>query len=113
MIEVRRIEHGSPVFEVVVREGKGATRHHVTMSRETCERLTAGKHNARALSRERDGDLALFPRVRAGDATLPFAVLTDESKAGGLPTCGMHRGTEVCANVPQAEAPARREERQL
>ena len=45
MIEVRRItEHGSPVFEVVVREGKGATRHHVTMSRETCERLTAGKH---------------------------------------------------------------------
>jgi hypothetical protein len=45
MIEVRRItEHGSPVFEVVVREGKGETRHHVTMSRETCERLTAGKH---------------------------------------------------------------------
>jgi hypothetical protein len=35
MIEVRRItEHGSPVFEVVVREGKGETRHHVTMSRE-------------------------------------------------------------------------------
>jgi hypothetical protein len=32
------------VFEVVVREGKGETRHHVTMSRETCERLTAGKH---------------------------------------------------------------------
>jgi len=27
MIEVRRItEHGSPVFEVVVREGKGETR---------------------------------------------------------------------------------------
>jgi len=45
MIEVRRItEHGSAVFEVVIREGKGETRHHVTMSRETCERLTAGKH---------------------------------------------------------------------
>ena len=31
-------------FEVIVREGKGETRHDVTMSRETCERLTAGKH---------------------------------------------------------------------
>jgi hypothetical protein len=27
---------------VVVREGKGETRHHVTMAR--CDRLTAGKH---------------------------------------------------------------------
>jgi len=45
MIEVRRTaEHDSLVFEVVVREGKGETRHHVTMSREMCERLTAGKH---------------------------------------------------------------------
>jgi hypothetical protein len=45
LIHVRRIaEHASPVFEVVVREGKSETRHHVTMSRETCERLTAGKH---------------------------------------------------------------------
>jgi hypothetical protein len=45
MIEVRRTSEGDPLeFEVVVREGKGATRHHVTMARETCDRLTAGKH---------------------------------------------------------------------
>ena len=45
MIEVRRISEGGALdFEVVIREGEGETRHHVTMSRETCERLTAGKH---------------------------------------------------------------------
>ena len=45
MIEVQRTgEHGSFIFEVVVREGKCETRHRVTMSREMCERLTAGKH---------------------------------------------------------------------
>ena len=45
MIEVRRLsEDGRLDFEVVVREGQGETRHHVTISRETCERLTAGKH---------------------------------------------------------------------
>jgi hypothetical protein len=45
MIHVRRTaEHPALVFEVVVREGKGETRHHVTMSQEMCERLTAGKH---------------------------------------------------------------------
>ena len=45
MIEVRRIsEDGALDFEVVVREGEGETRHHVTMSPEMCERLTAGKH---------------------------------------------------------------------
>jgi hypothetical protein len=45
MIEVRRISEGGPLsFEVVVREGAGETRHHVTMSREMCERLMAGKH---------------------------------------------------------------------
>jgi hypothetical protein len=38
MIHVRRAaEHDSPAFEVIVREGKGETRHHVTMSREMCE----------------------------------------------------------------------------
>ena len=31
-------------FEVVVREGQGETRHHVTMTQETCDRLTGGKH---------------------------------------------------------------------
>jgi hypothetical protein len=45
MIHVRRAaEYGSPAFEVVVGEGNSETRHHVTMSREICERLTAGKH---------------------------------------------------------------------
>jgi len=45
MIEVRRAaEHDSLIFEVLVREGKSETRHQVTMSRETCERLTKGKH---------------------------------------------------------------------
>ena len=45
MIQVRSTGDGDPLaFEVVVREGKGETRHQVTMSRETCERLTGGKH---------------------------------------------------------------------
>ena len=45
MIEVRRVAGDDPLnFEVVVREGKGETRHQVTMSRETCEKLTSGKH---------------------------------------------------------------------
>jgi hypothetical protein len=45
MIQVRRTGEGDPLeFEVVVREGKGETRHHVTMTRECGERLTAGKH---------------------------------------------------------------------
>ena len=45
MIEVRRTDDGDPLaFEVVVREGKGESRHHVTMARDTYERLTAGKH---------------------------------------------------------------------
>jgi hypothetical protein len=45
MIQVRLTATGDPLeFEVVVREGKGETRHHVTMARETCEQLTAGKH---------------------------------------------------------------------
>jgi hypothetical protein len=43
--EVRRVAEGDPLdFEVVIREGSGETRHYVTMSREMCERLTAGKH---------------------------------------------------------------------
>jgi hypothetical protein len=45
MIEVRRTGEGDPLeFEVVVREGRGETRHHVTVAGETYERLTAGKH---------------------------------------------------------------------
>jgi hypothetical protein len=45
MIEVLRVAEGDPLdFEVVIREGRGETRHHVTMPREMCDRLTAGKH---------------------------------------------------------------------
>ena len=45
VIGVRRTGDGDPLaFEVVVREGKGESRHQVTMARGTCERLTAGKH---------------------------------------------------------------------
>ena len=45
MIHVRRTaEDDSFIFEVVVRDGNGQTRHHVTMSRKMCERLAAGKH---------------------------------------------------------------------
>jgi hypothetical protein len=45
MIEVRRTGEGDPLkFEVDVREGRGETRHHITMDQETCERLTGGKH---------------------------------------------------------------------
>jgi hypothetical protein len=92
MIQVRRTaEYAS--FEVVVREGKSESRHHVTMSQEMCKRLTAGKYTPERcieaafrflLDREpkgidsqtlrRDSDLALLLRVRTGDATLPFAV---------------------------------------
>ncbi len=45
MIEVRRSGEGDPLaFEVIVREAEGETRHEVTMSRATYERLTAGEH---------------------------------------------------------------------
>ncbi len=45
MIEVRRTGEGDPfAFEVIVREGEGETRHEVTMSLATYERLTAGGH---------------------------------------------------------------------
>ena len=29
---------------MAIREGEGETRHHVTMSRQMCDRLAAGKH---------------------------------------------------------------------
>ena len=45
MIEVRRLGDGEPLeFEVVVREAGGESRHQVTMGKETCDRLTAGRH---------------------------------------------------------------------
>jgi hypothetical protein len=70
------------------------------MSRETCERLTSGKHTPERcleaafqflLDREpkesilrRFDVMAIsryFPRVRAGDFTLPFAVLISSNKS--------------------------------
>ncbi|MEH2513525.1 hypothetical protein V1291_004879 [Nitrobacteraceae bacterium AZCC 1564] len=45
MIKVERVGDGDPLeFEVIVRVGNGETRHHVTLARETCERLTMGTH---------------------------------------------------------------------
>ena len=45
MIKVERAGEGDPLeFEVIVRVGNGETRHHVTMARDTCERLTMGTH---------------------------------------------------------------------
>lgn len=46
MIEIRCTAQGDPqAFEVTVRDGAGQSRHHVTMSRQTSERLTAGRHS--------------------------------------------------------------------
>jgi hypothetical protein len=45
MIEVRRTGGSDPLeFVVTIREGKGESRHHVTMAQDMYERLTAGKH---------------------------------------------------------------------
>jgi hypothetical protein len=45
MIQIRRAEGSDPLtFEVTVRDANGETSHHVTMARETCERLSAGGH---------------------------------------------------------------------
>jgi hypothetical protein len=39
-IEVRQTGHDDPLeFDVAVREGRGESRHHVTMSKDACERL--------------------------------------------------------------------------
>ena len=52
MIQVRLTAARDPfIFDVVVAEGEGETRHHVTMSRAMCQRLTAGKHTPEALPR--------------------------------------------------------------
>ena len=47
MIEVRATGDGDPLaFDVMVRDGKGETCHHVTMTRAACDLLTAGHHTA-------------------------------------------------------------------
>jgi uncharacterized protein (DUF58 family) len=46
MIDVRRVDGHDPLaFEVAVRDAGGETRHYVSMSRETCVRLSAGEHS--------------------------------------------------------------------
>jgi hypothetical protein len=48
-IDMKRVAGGDPLeFEVVVREGNGETRHHVTIARTLCDKLTAGKHTPEA-----------------------------------------------------------------
>jgi hypothetical protein len=45
MIDIRRMEGDDPLaFEVTVRDEDGVTRHHVTISDETYERLSSGAH---------------------------------------------------------------------
>jgi rhamnose utilization protein RhaD (predicted bifunctional aldolase and dehydrogenase) len=45
MIKVERASDGDPLgFEVIVRVGDGETRHHVTLERDTCKRLTIGTY---------------------------------------------------------------------
>ena len=83
MIEVRCISDDDPLeFNVVVCDGKGESRQHVTMARKTYEQLTAGKHTPERcleaafqflLDREPkefdprtlrcDRDLTLLPRI--------------------------------------------------
>jgi hypothetical protein len=45
VIKVERAGEGDPLeFEVIVRVGNGEPRHHVTMARDTCQRLTTGTY---------------------------------------------------------------------
>jgi hypothetical protein len=58
------------LLEVVVREGKSETRHHVTMSQEMCERLTAGKHTPERCLERRSGSCSTASqRNRSSDAS--------------------------------------------
>jgi len=63
MIQVRLTAERDPfIFDVAVSEGKGETRHHVTMSREMCERLTAGNHSRSAASKQPSGSCSTVSR---------------------------------------------------
>ena len=45
MIEVKRIKDGDPLeFDITVRDAKGASHHHVTIERKTCEKLGGAAH---------------------------------------------------------------------
>ncbi len=50
MIDVRRSGGDDPLtFDVVITEGRGESRHHVTMTQEAFQRLAAGKATPEAL----------------------------------------------------------------
>ena len=50
MIDVRRTSGDEPLeFDVVISEANGKSRHHVTMRRETCERLATAKATPEAV----------------------------------------------------------------
>jgi len=45
MIKVERTSDGDPLeFEVIVSVGSGETHHHITMAKDTCNRLSMGTH---------------------------------------------------------------------
>jgi hypothetical protein len=45
VIKIQQVSDGDPLgFEVIVRVGSGETRHHVTLARDICKRLTMGRH---------------------------------------------------------------------
>lgn len=46
MIEVTQTAAGPLTFRIVVREGQGESRHRVTMTEETFQTLSGGKHSA-------------------------------------------------------------------
>lgn len=49
MIQVQRLREGDPAtFEVTVRQGRGESRHEVTISAATLDRLTGGRQTAEA-----------------------------------------------------------------
>jgi len=49
MIEIKYMGNADPLeFEVLVRDAKGESSHHVTMSKSTCDRLAAGRHTPKA-----------------------------------------------------------------
>jgi hypothetical protein len=50
MIDIGRWDEGTLLgFDVVVREGKGETKHRVTMAKAMYERLAGGKHTPEAV----------------------------------------------------------------
>jgi hypothetical protein len=71
MIEVTRTGGDDPLeFEVIVREGKGETRHQVSMSQATCTRLSAGIPRSAALKRHFASCSTANPRNRSCGASM-------------------------------------------